>query len=470
MNRVLVIFGIGVITNSVVWAQGRPSAETVARTLTNYTQPRGPSIRYRLGNGLDVVLEENHRLPLVAVRVQYHVGSRNDPAEYTGLAHTVEHMMFERESVNGTNFSVAAEGLGATSLNATTDRDHTDYFCIVPSNAVHRILWLEADRMAYLLSGLNPQMLLSEQRAIRNEYRMRVEGSFGAQLSRFVHQRMYPRAHPYNNVDEYAEGLAAIQLSQVQWFFQQWYSPSNATLVVVGDFQTAEIVASIRRYFLQIYRHNSPPQAAQPRVAPFRGHTETVPLRTQHGWLAYYWATPERSAGDEATMQVIAELLTGAQGGSLTRRFAREFGSAEAVDALQLSYDISSEFILTAAVPEGQTLNRMVTVLDEELDRLRRNLVDTADLNAIIRAKIQAIRFAQDDLGSRAQSLAEYARSNQRELDLTAQHIERFAAITPETVRFAARYWLSNAGRLSIIGRPEVELGPTQPRATRGQR
>src|SRR3984957_12557742 len=212
--------------------------------------PELPYEKYTLPNGLDVILYENHKLPLVAVDLWYHVGPVNEKAGRTGFAHLFEHMMFEgSEHVGEKAHFKYLEGAGATDINGTTSYDRTNYFETVPSNQLDLALWLESDRMGFLLETLDRPKLTNQRDVVRNELRQD-EGRPYYVANEAKGHLLFPKGHPYygNIIGSHADVEAACLLD-VRDFFHDYYTPNNASVAIVGDFDAATIKEKIARFF-----------------------------------------------------------------------------------------------------------------------------------------------------------------------------------------------------------------------------
>src|SRR6201997_3421126 len=206
------------------------------------TAPQIKYEKYALKNGLEVILSENHRLPLVSVDLWYHVGPANERAGLTGFAHLFEHMMFEGSQHVGPKAHFRyLEGAGASDINGTTDFDRTNYFETLPSNQLELALWLESDRMGYLLGTLDREKLANQRDVVRNERRQSTENTpYGLVEEELFHQ-LFPKTHPYYaDVIGSHRDIEAAQLEDVREFFRQYYSPNNASLAITGDISPAQ--------------------------------------------------------------------------------------------------------------------------------------------------------------------------------------------------------------------------------------
>src|SRR5215468_2629517 len=207
--------------------------------------------KYTLKNGLEVILSENHRLPLVSVDLWYHVGPANERAGRTGFAHLFEHMMFEgSQHVGPKMHDQYLEGAGASDINGTTDFDRTNYFETLPSNQLELALWLESDRMGFLLETLDGPKLANQRDVVRNERRQGLENSPYGLPEEAMLQALYPAPHPYHGVviGSHAD-IEAANLNDVREFFRLYYTPNNASLAIVGDFHPDTAKQMIEKYF-----------------------------------------------------------------------------------------------------------------------------------------------------------------------------------------------------------------------------
>jgi zinc protease len=207
--------------------------------------------KYTLPNGLDVILSEDHRLPMVAVNLWYHVGPANEEAGRTGFAHLFEHMMFQQSKhVPADTYFKTLEGAGGSDINGTTDFDRTNYFETLPANQLELGLWLESDRMGYLLDVLDAPSFANQQDVVRNERRQSVENQPYGIVDEEIFHQLFPKGHPYyaNVIGSHAD-IQAAKLEDVKNFFKQYYAPNNASLAIVGDIDKAATKQLVEKYF-----------------------------------------------------------------------------------------------------------------------------------------------------------------------------------------------------------------------------
>ena len=226
--------------------------------------------RYRLKNGLDVILSEDHRLPLVAVNTWYHVGPANERPGLTGFAHLFEHMMFEGSKHVGEKAHFRyLEAAGASEINGTTDFDRTNYFETLPSNQLELALWLESDRMGFLIDKLDGRNLENQRDVVRNERRQSVEGAPYGLIQEAMFHLLFPNDHPYyaSVIGSHAD-IEAARLEDVREFFQLYYAPNNASLAIVGDINPMVTKGLVEKYFGPIAAGKPIPaiQVTTPRI------------------------------------------------------------------------------------------------------------------------------------------------------------------------------------------------------------
>ena len=230
--------------------------------------------KYTLPNGLTVILHEDHKTPVVAVNVLYKVGSKDEKPGRTGFAHLFEHMMFQGSKNHDTDYFLPLEKLGAE-LNGTTDEDQTVYYETVPSNALELALWLEADRMGFLLPAMTQQKLDNQRDVVKNERRQSVDNVPYGQAEEVLLEALYPADHPYHHsvIGSMAD-LSAARLADVAAFFRTYYVPNNAILCVAGDFQPAQAKEWIEKYFGPLPRgpEVKPPKPSVPELAGREAH------------------------------------------------------------------------------------------------------------------------------------------------------------------------------------------------------
>jgi zinc protease len=332
--------------------------------------PRIAFEKYTLPNGLEVILHEDHSVPLVAVHTYYKVGSGDEKPGRTGFAHLFEHIMFMgSENVPVGAFDQMLEAAGATN-NGSTNEDRTDYYEQMPSNALPLALWLDADRMGFLLPTMDQAKLDLQRDVVKNERRQRVDNVPYGKAFETIGAALYPPSHPYSwPVIGSMADLSAATLDDVKDFFRTYYAPNNATMVISGSFQPDSAKAWIARYFGDIPR--GPAMPARPAPAPVTLAADTFMVledRVQLPRLYEAWHSVPLYAPDDAALDVLAYVLAGDKNSRLYKRLVYEMQVAQDVSAFQNSSKLAGSFWVIITPKPEQSPARMAELLQEELD------------------------------------------------------------------------------------------------------
>ena len=317
-----------------------------------------PFTKHTLANGMQVILHEDHACPIVAVNLWYHVGSKNETPGHTGFAHLFEHLMFEGSQHHDHGFFKPLQGAGA-SLNGSTNADRTNYWEVVPSNALELALWMESDRMGYLLPALTEAKFSNQRDVVLNERRQNYENRPYGLASMAVLGALYPPEHPYHwaTIGEIAD-LHAVRLDEVHAFFKRYYHPANASLSLAGDFNPDEALGLVRAYFEDI----EPGQPVDPIVAPAsldRGIRIQLEDRVELPRIYLAWLSPAMFAEGDAALDLAADLLANGKTSRLYRRLVFEGRIATDVSASQNSREIGGFLQLAATAAPGHTLEQL---------------------------------------------------------------------------------------------------------------
>ena len=322
-----------------------------------------------LSNGLDVIVHEDHHVPIVAVNIWYHVGSKNERPGITGFAHLFEHLMFEGSAHHNTGYFPPIQRAGGL-LNGSTNTDRTNYWEVVPTSAIDLALWMESDRMGYLLPAVTSERFETQRDVVLNERRQNYENRpYGFALMAIV-AALFPEQHPYNwptigSVDD----LRAMRLEDVQAFFRTYYHPSNASLTLAGDIETERGFDLAERYFGDL--------PAGPRPAPVRASAELrhevrllLEDRVEMPRLYMAWLSPAMYAEGDAEMDLVGDLLANGKTSRLYRTLVYERRVALDVSAYQSSRELGGFFLLVATAAPGQSLAEIETLIGIELQAL----------------------------------------------------------------------------------------------------
>ena len=325
--------------------------------------------RHRLANGLDVLLHEDHSCPIVAVSVWYHVGSKNERPGHTGFAHLFEHLMFEGSAHYDRGYFQPLQGAGA-SLNGSTNADRTNYWEVVPSSALELALWMESDRMGFLLPALTEAKFSNQRDVVLNERRQNYENRPYGLASMAMLAALFPPDHPYHwaTIGEIAD-LQAVRLDEVHAFFRQYYHPANASLALAGDIDPDAALALARAYFEPI---PAGPRidAVQASAALDRDVRICLEDRVELPRLYVSWLTPPMFAEADAELDLAADILANGKTSRLYRRLVYEERIATDVSASQNSREVGAFFQLVATAAPGHPLGALERAIHQEVERL----------------------------------------------------------------------------------------------------
>ena len=331
--------------------------------------------RYKLDNGLEVILSEDHRLPLVSVNLWYHVGAVNETAGRTGFAHLFEHMMFEgSKHVPSSYHAHYLEAAGATDFNGTTSFDRTNYYETLPSNQLELALWLESDRMGYLPDKLDQANLSNQQDVVRNERRQSYENAPYGIAQETVFHELFPKEHPYYPmvIGSHAD-IQAAKLEDVRNFFKLYYAPNNASLAIVGDFDSAKVRQLVEKYFGSLKRGPEVPRV-KVTTPPITSERRTVVhdnVQLPRVYLA--WLTSPIFKPGDAEADITADALGGGKSSRLYKKLVYEKQLALEVEAEQNSLMLASVFEIQATARPGVKPEDLEKAIEDELASFRKS-------------------------------------------------------------------------------------------------
>jgi predicted Zn-dependent peptidase len=417
---------------------------------------------YRLDNGLRVVLSRDASVPTVTVGVYYQIGFRIEPRGRTGFAHLFEHMMFQGStSLGKMEFIRLVEGNGGL-VNGSTRFDYTNYFQLVPSHTLETVLWAEADRMRGL--AVTQENLANQRDVVKNEVKVNV---LNRPYGGFPWLDMPQRANEnwYNAHNFYGDlaDLDAATLEDVRTFFDTYYAPNNAVLVVAGDFDEAAARAWIGRYFGDIAPRPHPPRPdiSEPRQATEKRHRRVDPLAPRPA-LAVAWHVPERGTPEHFAMGLIDEILLQGEDSALWRRLVAERGYTGSVSGginllgNMFTYDGPMLWMLSLLHDAGTPPDAILADIDAEISRLQETLVTPAEIDRAltkVRTGLYDVAGSSSRLGL-VELLACYALFDDDPARINRIE-EGFRAVTPELIREVAREYLRSSNRTVL----ELEAG-----------
>src|SRR5437773_1181898 len=421
--------------------------------------------KYKLENGLEVILSEDHRLPLVAVNLWYHVGPANELPGRTGFAHLFEHMMFEgSRHVPGNAHFHFLEAAGASDINGTTDFDRTNYYETLPSNQLALALWLESDRMGYLPDKLDQANLSNQQDVVRNERRQSMENAPYGIVEEGMFHLLYPKGHPYyGDVMGSHEDIQSAKLEDVRNFFRLYYAPNNASLAIVGDFQPERARELVEKYFGPLKRGDNVPRitAKTPPITTERRVViqDNVQLpRVYEAWLT----SPIFKPGD-AEADLTATVLGGGKSSRLYKKLVYEKQIAQDVAVNQQSLILGSVFEVQATAKSGVKPEDLEKAINAELDAFRKDGPTAAELTRarnVIESRIIAGLETLGGFGGVADRLNSYNHYLGTPDFLTAD-IGRYENATTESIQAFVQGQLNGRQHAVIYGLPgQQDLGP----------
>jgi zinc protease len=357
------------------------SAVTAA-SLGAQATPRIQFEKYTLPNGLEVILHEDHSTPIVTVDTWYHVGSGDEQVGRTGFAHLFEHIMFMgSQNVPVGAFDQMLEAAGADNNGSTTE-DRTNYYENLPSNALALALWLDADRMGFLLPTMDLAKLNLQRDVVKNERRQRVDNQPYGRADETILAALYPKSHPYSwPVIGSMADLSAASLDDVKNFFRTYYAPNNATMVIAGDFDPAEVKKLVAQYFGPIPRGPTVKRRTTvPAVVVPRDKFIVLEDKVQLPRLFYTWPTVKAFAPDDAALDILALVLANDKNSRLYKKLVYDLQIAQTARAFQESGKLDGKFQVDVTPMPGQKVADIDKVVKAEIANVIQNGISTREL------------------------------------------------------------------------------------------
>ncbi len=424
--------------------------------------PSIPFQRFTLPNGLNVILSEDHSAPIVGVDVHYDVGSKDERPGRTGFAHLFEHLMFQGSAhLPKGEADRLIENVGG-SANGATSEDQTVYWEQIPANALEQALFIESDRMGWLLPTLDQAKLDNQREVVLNERRQTVEMQpYGTAALRLAAE-LWDADFPYHSTPIGSpEDLKAATLEDVREFFRHWYVPSNASLAIAGDFDPAEARRLVERWFGAIPAsprpsHASPvpkPLSAQKRVA--------VEDEVELPRVYIAWQSPKLFADGDAALDILGEVLASGKSARLVHRLVMDERIAQSVSAAQVSERLASMFLVVATPKPGQTVERLLAEIDEEIGKLAKEPPNAGEMERAVNKMESAAVFSLEPVGGfegRAASLNRYYLET-GDPGYFSKDVGRYRDVKPEQVRDAAARWLRKDARVVLTVVPRSREG-----------
>jgi zinc protease len=416
--------------------------------------------KYQLPNGLDVILHKDHTIPLVAVNIWYHVGSKNEKRGRTGFAHLFEHLMFQGSEHHNYDYFEPLEKIGGA-VNGSTNTDRTNYWENVPSNYLELALWLESDRMGFLLPAMTQERLDNQRDVVKNERRQGIDNQPYGKSYEILLSMLYPQDHPYSwSVIGSMDDLSAASLEDVSQFFRTFYSPNNASLCIAGDFDRSMAKEMAEKYFASI-----PPGPPVDRVALWipevNGVKRTIAEDNVNlGRVYYSWHTPKQYTQGDAELEILDNILVSGKSSRLYKSLVYEKQIAHDVEAYQHSCELGSSFNIYIDVKEGRSPEEIEDALNIELEKVFRDGVTQEELEQAKTAwEVNLVRSLEQigGFGGRADKLNKY-NVMLGDPGKLPWDIKRFSEVKVDQIQQYARQYLDLNKRVILHIVPQGEL------------
>jgi zinc protease len=429
-----------------------------------------PFQKFVLPNGLTLIVHEDHKAPIVSVDVWYHVGSKNERPGKHGFAHLFEHLMFGGSEHYKERYVDAMERLGATDLNGTTSEDRTNYFETVPVSALDRVLWLESDRMGYMVGAIDQKTLDLQRGVVENEKRQDENEPYGT-VDEIEQENTYPAGHPYSwSTIGSMEDLNAASLADVKQWFTTYYGPSNAVLVVAGDIDPQTVHQKVEKYFGEI---PPGPPLTRPNVSIAKmsgSRRASMQDRVPQERIDKIWNIPEFGAEDSDYLDLVSDVLGAGKTSRLYKRLVYDDQIATNVGAFVNPREIGEQFLITAMARPGVSLPKVEAAINEEVARFLKEGPTPQEVERVRTQYMANFIRGVDRIGGFGGKSDVLAQSQVYLGDPAAYKIKlaRVREATPAKLQQAAERWLSD-GVYTLQIHPYGDPKPTTPAADRSK-
>jgi zinc protease len=470
--RLLQVLILGVVLVQALIAQTRATNNQATQSKTGAdagTLPKLSFEKYTLPNGLQVILHQDRKLPVVHVNLWFHVGSKNERIGRSGFAHLFEHMMFEGSKNADGKYLTFVEKAGANvfegGVNGTTNWDRTNYFETVPSGSLEYILWLESDRLATLADALTKEKLDNQRDVVKNERRQGLENQPYGRWVKLLYENLYPYRHPYSNdVIGSHEDLTAASADDVREFFKTYYTPNNLSLVVAGDFEQTEAKRLVEKYFGGIPA--GPALDRPPKDLPKLNGEKIVEVkdRVPQERTYFAWHSPAFFEPGDADLHLVSTILTDGLSARLNKALVYDKQLCSDVTSFQWSLENVGHFVIWATARPGASLPQVEQIVTDEISRLAKDGPTLTELN---RAKTKwEFGFVTGlerigGFGGKADFLNQY-NTFLGDPDKFVADVARHRDPTVESVRDVVAKWLNTRNRLLVRFHPETSVRESQ--------
>ncbi len=423
--------------------------------------------KYVLPNGLQVILHQDHTVPIVAVNLWYHVGSGREKQGKSGFAHLFEHMLFQgsKNVGKGDHFKLLQDAGG--NLNGSTNTDRTNYWEVVPSNFLELALYLESDRLGFLLEAMDQEKLDNQRDVVKNERRQNYENQpYGLSL-KIINENLYPSDHPYNWLTiGTEEDLSNATLDDVREFFREYYIPNNASLCIGGDIDIQETKTLVEKYFGEIPKGNVIDKS-KPNV-PVLNKNNYLVLEDQVQLPRLYiaWLTEPHFTKDEPALDILSDILSRGKNSRLYKSLVYEKQIAQDVLAFHRAGEISGAFYIYATAKPGINLTDLEIAINLELSLIRKNGIETRELdrskNSIEASSIYRLQSV-GGFGGITDQLNMY-NIFVGDPGYFNENLKRYAGVTPDEIKNSCSKYLKDEGKVILsvvpVGKTELQTKP----------
>ena len=400
---------------------------------------------FRLDNGLQVLILEDHAVPLVTVQVWYRVGSRNERPGITGISHFLEHMMFKGTPTYGPGlYTQMIQRYGGTQ-NAFTSHDTTAYYSVLPAARLELALDLEADRMAHLL--LDPQEIKAEREVVKEERRLRENAPTGPMYE--VLGALAYKAHPYQwPTIGWMSDIESITREELEAHYKTYYVPNNATLIIVGDVDTSHTMAAVRRYFESLPQGPPPPPVRPPEPPQLGEHRAEIPRPTALAALAMAYHIPAFDHADALPLEVLGQILSQGQSSRLYRDLVYQRQLATSISANAEFRIDPGVFTIVSMVQAGKTPAEVETAVYEQLEQVTAESITDRELEKAINQALSGFVFRQDSIQQQAFTIGSF--HILQSYKVINEYIERLRGVTKQDIARVARTYLTKTNRTVV--------------------
>ena len=452
---------LATVTIGSIQAYGQPELEVPDIEFETFT----------LDNGLTVVVHEDRKVPMVAVNIWYHVGSKNEKPGKTGFAHLFEHLMFNGTENYNAEYFEPFEKIGATDQNGTTNSDRTNYFQNVPTNALDLALWMESERMGHILNVIDQDKLDEQRGVVQNEKRQGENQPYG-QVWNAIGEAVFPKGHPYSwSVIGSMDDLNAATLDDVKEWFETYYGPTNAVLALAGDIDVETAKIKVQEYFGDI--PGGPPLTKPKKWIAKRSEQTREVMEDNVPQTRIYkvWNVAEDGTNEAQALDLASSTLAGSKNSPLYQELVYKTGLASGVSAFYYGREIAGLFVIVATVASGQNPDEVEKVIDDTLEKYLQRGPDTKLLKNIKTSSISSLTNGLQRIGGfggKSDILATY-QTLYGDAGAFREQLSIYLNTSAVDIKKAANKWLTSGDYvLSIVPAKKTSVVKSQVDRTKG--